>query len=209
MVSGNKFDQIYHEHLTYWTLTSLSRLLELHGLHPFHVRKLDIHGGSIEVHVSKSGKRMPDTSVAMMLNRERDEGFTDLKTYVKFSSNIEKIGVKLLAILISYRDANKQVLGLGAPVKGATLLNTYGIGTDLVEAVVEVNALKIGKLMPGSRIPIIAEDISLSPAAYLVLAWNFIDEIKSKYQNYLERGGEFVLPFPFPRILTANGERTL
>jgi hypothetical protein len=99
-----------------------------------------------------------------------------------------------------YKDAGKSVYAYGAPAKGATLLNSFGIGPELVQKATEKNPMKVGFMMPGSRIPII-DDMGERPNAYLVLAWNFLDEFIAKEKDYLKNGGEFIVPVPRLKVI--------
>jgi hypothetical protein len=102
---------------------------------------------------------------------------------------------------MQYKKDDKPVYAMGAPIKGATLLNSFKINSELVQCAVEINELKIGKYIPGARIPIVSEASVSPPAAYLLLAWNFLPELIEKYRDYLESGGAFILPVPEPKII--------
>lgn len=195
MVENTAFDQVYHEHLCYYTLKSLSALLESHGLEVFSANLVEIHGGSIEAHVARKGSRPVQDSVRTMQAEETRKGFGEIETYRNFADNVVDLRRRLVALLEGYKAAGKSVWAYGAPAKGATLLNSFGIGPDLVQKAVEKNPLKIGLAIPGVRIPIEAED-GARPDAYLVLAWNFINEFLVKEKAYLAGGGEMVVPIP-------------
>jgi hypothetical protein len=199
MVENTAFDQIYHEHLCYYTLRSLSALLERHGLEIFDATLVPIHGGSIEAHVARKGTRPIGDSVHRMRAEEQAKGFGDIETYRTFAANVMRLRTRLLSLLNDYRNRGLSVWAYGAPAKGATLLNSFGIGPDLVAKAVEKNAMKAGLAIPGVRIPIEMEG-DARPDAYLVLAWNFIDEFLRKEQPWLKAGGEFIVPVPEVRI---------
>ena len=204
MIDNNKFDQIYHEHLTYWTVTSITRLLKLHCLEIFDVIHLEIHGGSLEIHACHKGKRQIADSVYQIRETEHKKGYQELETYVQFGRRVWEIRDKLIKMLMQFKKDNKSIYAMGAPIKGATLLNSFKINSDLVECAVEINKLKIGKYIPGARIPIVDEATVSPPAAYLLLAWNFLPELITKYHNYLESGGTFILPVPEPKIINKS-----
>ncbi|WP_439595564.1 methyltransferase domain-containing protein [Falsiroseomonas sp.] len=195
MVENTAFDQIYHEHLCYYTLKSLSALLERHGLEVFSAELVDIHGGSIEAHVARKGARPVQDSVRAMQAQEIAKGFGEIETYRTFADNVLDLRKRLVALLEGYKNSKKSVWAYGAPAKGATLLNSFGIGPDLVQKAVEKNPMKVGLAIPGVRIPIEAEE-GARPDAYLVLAWNFINEFLVKERDYLAGGGELVVPIP-------------
>jgi hypothetical protein len=119
----------------------------------------------------------------------------DVDTYRRFGERILALRVELCDLLAEYRSRGRSVWAYGAPAKGATLLNTFGIGSDLVQKAVEKNPLKIGLAIPGVRIPI-EDEAGQRPDAYLVLAWNFIAEFLQKERDWLASGGEFIIPIP-------------
>jgi 2-polyprenyl-3-methyl-5-hydroxy-6-metoxy-1,4-benzoquinol methylase len=199
IVENTAFDQIYHEHLCYYTLKSLSALLERHGLEVFEASLVQIHGGSIEAHVARKGTRAVGESVRRMQAEEMAKGFGEIATYRAFAANVLNLRERLVALLEEYRAKGRSVWAYGAPAKGATLLNSFGIGPDLVPKAVEKNAMKVGLAIPGVRIPIEAEE-GQRPDAYLVLAWNFIEEFLKKEQAWLAEGGELIVPIPEVRI---------
>jgi hypothetical protein len=203
MVENTAFDQIYHEHLCYYTLRSLSALLEQHGLEVFEASLVPIHGGSIEAHVARKGARPVGDSVRRMQAEEAAKRFGEIDTYRRFAEKVVVLRDRLLEVLRDYAASGKAVWAYGAPAKGATLLNSFRIGPDLVQKAVEKNPMKIGMAIPGMRIPI-EDEAGQRPDAYLVLAWNFIDEFVRKEQAWLASGGEFIVPVPEVKIIGAN-----
>lgn len=203
MIENTAFDQVYHEHLCYYTLRSLSALLERHGLEVFEARLVAIHGGTLEAHVARRGTRPIGESVRRMQRSEAAKGLGEIDTYRRFATAVLALQERLLGVLRDYRGRGKSVWAYGAPAKGATLLNSFGIGPDLVQKAVEKNPMKIGLAIPGVRIPIEAED-ERRPDAYLVLAWNFIDEFMTKEAAWLRAGGAFIVPVPEVRVITAD-----
>lgn len=211
MIENTAFDQVYHEHLCYYTLKSLSSLLERHGLEVFEATVVPIHGGSIEAHVARKGARPIGESVRQIQAEELKRGYGEIGTYRTFAEHVEALRVKLLSLLEEYRSQGKSVWAYGAPAKGATLLNSFGIGPDLVQRAVERNPLKFDLAIPGVRIPIIEEKEGEKPDAFLVLAWNFIDEFLKNPANiaFMQAGGEFIVPVPSVRVIGRNGSREL
>lgn len=204
MIENTAFDQIYHEHLCYYTLKSLEALFALHGLEVFSVQVVPIHGGSLEAHVGHKGAHPIDASVLRFRQQELDRGYGEFSTYVHFADNVRRLQRDLIALLRDYAAAGKRVYAYGAPAKGATLLNSFGIDASLVQLAIERSPLKFGMMIPGARIPIVDEAQAERPDAYLLLAWNFIDEILEKERAYLELGGAFIVPVPELRVLTAG-----
>jgi hypothetical protein len=204
MVEHNAFDQIYHEHLTYWTLGSFEQLLARHGLEVRSVGLVPIHGGSLEVLVGVEGGGPPDPSVERFREEERRRGLGEIGTYRAFADRVWAIRDELLETLDGYVGAGRSVHAFGAPAKGATLLNSFGISTDRVAVATERNPLKVGRYIPGARIPIVEEGSLPEPDAYLMLPWNFLDEFVTRRADYLREGGAFIVPIPEPHVVTAD-----
>jgi hypothetical protein len=201
MLRFTQFDQVYHEHLTYWTVHSLDRLFSQYGLEIFFADMLPIHGGSMELLVAPRGMQKIDPSVAKMRADEKELGCDKIETYKKFAEKVWQIEKELMAILRDYQAKGQKVYAFGAPAKGATLLNSFHITTDLVQCAVEVNPLKIGKYIPGARLPILDEKETDLPDAYLILAWNFLKEFLPKKKDYIMNGGKFIVPIPTPVVI--------
>lgn len=200
MLDNLAFDQVYHEHLVYYTLRSIEALFAQHGLEVFDCRLVAIHGGSLEVHVAPRGRRPVQPTVTAMRAEEAAKGYGELATYQRFADNVWKLRDDLVALLKKYKAAGKSVYAFGAPAKGATLVNSFGIGPELVQKATERNPMKVGYMMPGTRIPIVGEE-GQRPDAFLVLAWNFIDEFVKRERAYLDGGGEFIVPVPKLRVI--------
>jgi 2-polyprenyl-3-methyl-5-hydroxy-6-metoxy-1,4-benzoquinol methylase len=201
MLDNIAFDQIYHEHLVYYTLRSIEALFAQHGMEVFDASLVDIHGGSLEIHVAPKGRRAQNARVQAMRELELSKGYGEFETYETFAKNVWKLRDDLLVLLNEYKAKGKSVYAFGAPAKGATLLNSFKIGPELVQFATERNPMKFGYMMPGSRIPIIDEE-GQAPDAFLVLAWNFIDEFIKREQAYLKAGGEFIVPVPRLRVVS-------
>jgi 2-polyprenyl-3-methyl-5-hydroxy-6-metoxy-1,4-benzoquinol methylase len=201
MIKYTQFDQVYHEHLTYWTVHSLDRLFSEYGLEIFFADMLPIHGGSMELLVAPRGTQTIDPSVAKMRADEKELGCDKIETYKKFANRVWEIEAELMAILRDYHAKGKKVYAFGAPAKGATLLNSFHITTELVQCAVEVNQMKVGKYIPGARLPILDEKTTDVPDAYLILAWNFLKEFLPKKRDYIMNGGKFIVPIPTPVVI--------
>jgi hypothetical protein len=126
---------------------------------------------------------------------ENESGCNGIDSYRRFAQRVQEVKKRDLAFLHGARDAGKRVYGFGAPVKGNTLLNFFGIGPELIECLVEKNELRRGLYSPGMHIPLRMEaDIDVPPDIYYVLAWNFKNEILANNRALLERGVEFYFP---------------
>ena len=194
IVENLAFDQIYHEHLLYYNLQTIQPLLAQHGLAMFDCYLSPIHGGSIVGLITHAGKRPVSDRLEVMLVDETAAGSNDIATYRRFARAIVQKKEQSLEYLTGQRDQDKRVYGFGAPVKGNTLLNYFGIGPNLIEFLVEKNPLRKGLLSPGMHIPVVLEDEITPPDVYYVLAWNFKDEILRNNRDLIETGVSFYFP---------------
>jgi len=189
------FDQIYHEHLLYYNLQTIETLLRRHELSLFDAYLDPIHGGSIIGFVGHAGRRPVTDRLRQLRTEETQAQANELSTYHRFAQRLVSMKEENLAYLRRTRNAGKHIFGLGAPVKGNTLLNYFGIGPDLIECLVEKNPLRRGLISPGMHLPVVLEsELTATPDVYYVLAWNFKREILANYQPLLERGVEFYFP---------------
>jgi SAM-dependent methyltransferase len=203
IVDNLAFDQIYHEHLLYYNLQTLQVLLRRHGLELFDAYLAPIHGGSIIGFVSHAGSRPPSERLEEALARESAENSNSLDTYLQFAGRIREMRAENLAYLDAKKAAGKTIFGFGAPVKGNTLMNYFGIGKQYLDCVVEKNRLRRGMFTPGSHLPVVMEDeIVHPPDVYYVLAWNFKDEILANNQHLLRQGVDFFFPVN-PQVVCA------
>jgi hypothetical protein len=139
--------------------------------------------------------------VAALRAEEASLGCDRIETYRKFAERVSDMERVMMGILRDYSARGKSVHAFGAPAKGGTFLNSFHITPELVQCAVEVNPLKIGKYIPGVRIPIVDERTTAPPDAYLVLAWNFLKEFLLKKRDYIMGGGEFIVPIPTPVVI--------
>ena len=180
------FDNIYHEHYNYWSLTSLVNFFKQFNLKIFKSERVDTHGGSIRIYIKKDQKVKIDKSVKKMLKEEEDFGIKDFKTYQKFGERVYKIRHNVLNNIKKLKDNNKTIIGYGAPAKATTALNFFGISKQ-INFIVEDNKLKHNKFIPGVKIPIKNKsEIKNKKNTLLVLAWNFYQDIKQNNSNLSE-----------------------
>jgi SAM-dependent methyltransferase len=195
IVENLAFDQIYHEHLLYYTVETLEALLGRHGLALFDAYLSPIHGGSIIGFATHRGRRPRSVRLEELRAAERAAASNDLDTYRRFADDIAVKRDRNVAFLEGLREAGKRVFGFGAPVKGNTLLNYFQVGPDLVQCLVEKNRLRKGLVSPGMHIPVVLEDeIDRPPDVYYVLAWNFKREILANNRQLLDAGVQFYFP---------------
>ena len=173
------FDNIYHEHYNYWSLTSLVNFFNQFNVKIFRSEKVDTHGGSIRVYLKKDKMVKIENSVKKMLNEEDKFGIKNFKTYQKFGEKVYKIRDNVLTNVKKIKKDNKIVIGYGAPAKATTALNFFGISNE-IDFIVEDNKLKHNKLIPGVKIPIKSKSqIKNKKNTCIVLAWNFYKDIKN------------------------------
>jgi SAM-dependent methyltransferase len=202
LIDHVEFDTIYHEHHCYFSSTAVDRLMRRHGL---YLNEIDyfpkLHGGTLRWTVSPQ-ENVSD-EVRAHLAAERDDGLLASDYYAGFGRKVEQVKADLLELLRKLRADGKTIAAYGAAAKGSTLVNYVGIGTDLVDFVVDRNVHKQDKLMPGVHLPIRDPAVLLAdqPDYLLLLAWNFADEIMQQQQEYQRRGGRFIVPVPTPTIL--------
>jgi hypothetical protein len=195
IIENLAFDQIYHEHLLYYNLTNIETLLSRHGLAMFDAHLEPIHGGSMIGFVAHAGKRQPSQRLLDLKRQEDVSGANDISTYRDFARRVEAMKRRDLSYLERVKQEGKRVFGMGAPVKGNTLLNYCGIGRNYLDCLVEKNPLRRGLYSPGMHLPIVMEDeIARQPDVYYVLAWNFRKEILANNRALLERGVDFYFP---------------
>ena len=172
------FDNIYHEHYNYWSLTSLVNFFNQFNAKIFRSEKVDTHGGSIRIYVKKDKKIKIESSVKKMLKAEEDFGIKKFKTYKEFGEKVYKIKENVLKNIKKLKKKNKIIIAYGAPAKATTALNFYGISKE-IDFIVEDNKLKHNKFIPGAKIPIRSKSqIKNKNNTLLVLAWNFYNDIK-------------------------------
>jgi len=198
-----QFDHFYHEHTMMHAVAPLKRAFEHHGMRLLDVDFYDVHGGSFVLTVGlEECVHKTSATVEKAINAEKQFGLEEFATYEHFTQRVEKNRGDLLVLLRDLKAQKKKVYALGSPLKGSTLLNFCGIGPELVELATEVNQFKIGKLTPGTHIPIVEEEsVTAQPDYYLLLSWNFLDFFRQKYAGFLESGGKFIVPHPNVRVI--------
>ncbi len=198
------FDNVYHEHMSYYTLSSLDFFFKKHNMKVFIVERVPTHGGSLRVFAAKNGsKHKVHESIKKLLDYEKSIGIDDFETYRKFGQEVYGVRDKLVDYIKNIKKQNKSIAAYGAPAKGNTLLNFCNIGKNYIEYIVEDNPLKQGLYAPGTHIPVVSSkmlDENL-PDYILILAWNFADEILEKTKRYRENGVKFIVPLPKPKIV--------
>lgn len=204
-IKGGQFDQIYHEHFSYLSLTAVQKIFMRAGLNVFKIEELSTHGGSLRVYgCHKDSKKFNVTqSVINQLKKEEDFGLKDLNTYINFQQKAEKIKDEFITFLLEQKRKNKKVCAYGAAAKGNTLLNYAGIRTDLIDFVCDAAPSKQNKFLPGSHIPILhpskLEEVDVD--FIIIFPWNIADEIITNFKHLKKNGTQFVKAVPHLTIL--------
>ena len=197
-----QYDTIYHEHLRYYSLTSLANLLKMHGLEVFHARSIPTHGGSIRVYAGRQGTRPVNGSVAKMLAAEPREE-TMLARLKAFRNDVMLSKLRLLAMIRDLKEKGARICGISAPSRASTLVNYLGLDEAIVDYVCEIaGSLKVGKCMPGTGIPVVEESrlFSDQPECAIIFSWHIADELAPKLRQKGYRG-KLITPLPVPREL--------
>ncbi|NNE33949.1 MAG: class I SAM-dependent methyltransferase [Rhodothermales bacterium] len=204
LVEKNEFDTIYHEHLSEFSVKSLVDLYAFSDMEVFDIERLEIHGGSMRVFGQKVGaSRDVCPVVDEWIQNERNGALFDRATYETFRERVNENKRNTMSMLKRLKQEGRTLAGYGAPSKGNTLLNYYGIDSNYLDFVADRSTLKQGRYTPGSHIPIVAPDkiLEVQPDYLLLLAWNFADEILKQQAEYRSRGGKFIVPIPEPHIV--------
>jgi hypothetical protein len=200
----NQFDQIYHEHFSYFSLYTVEKIFARHGMKVFDVEELWTHGGSIRVYAALAGSAHAETERLQDVRaKERAFGIDDIATYRDFAEQARETKRALVSFLIEAKRAGKRIVGYGAPGKGNTMLNYCGIRTDFLDFTVDRNPYKHGRYTPGTRIPIHAPEKldEARPDYILILPWNLRDEIVEQLAHAREWGAKFVVAVPTLQVI--------
>jgi len=204
MLEDNIFDVIYHEHLSYLSITPLYKLFSMNNLKIFDIKKINIgaSGPALRVYIShfNAKYKIQDIVQSYLLN-EKELRFKEIKTYLNFAEKVKTIREEILNYLQYLKLNDKKIGAFGAPAKGNTMLNYLGVNSDLIIAVADNTPLKIGKFTPGSHIPIVSDEKfeQLGIKYALLLSWNYLDFF-IKNSNFIKRSGKFIVPFPKIKI---------
>lgn len=197
-----QYDTVYHEHLRYYSVTSLKHLLGMHDLEVFHVRPIPSHGGSIRVYAAKRGAYTVQDSVSRMLAAE-PRGEAIVKRLASFRRDVVLSKLRLISMLRDLKEKGARIAGISAPSRASTLVNYVGLDEGIIDYVCEIpGSLKIGKCMPGTRIPVVDEArlFSDQPDCAVIFSWHIADELAPKLKAKGFRG-QLITPLPAPRSL--------
>lgn len=204
LIEGNQFDTIYHEHYSYLSLSALQPVFARAGLRVFNIEHLPTHGGSLRLFVCHNDSRhSKGPSVADCLAEESSAGLCNRSIYAGFAEKVRETKRSLLSHLIEQKRKGRHIAAYGAAAKGNTLLNYCGIGTDFIDFVADRNPTKQGRLLPGSRIPVVSPEqlLKAKPDEVVILPWNIRHEVMEQLTEVRSWGGRFIVPIPRLEVL--------
>lgn len=200
-------DNICHEHLEYYTLSSLERLLRRHNLEVVEVQTSMVNGGSLRTMVAHKGIFDIDDSVYAQRDKESDYGVDNFECYEDFAEKVMGELDKLRKLVIEWKEQGKSVAILAASTRGATIWQSAELDERLIDYAVERNPAKVGKYFTAIGVPIISEeDFRANKPDYAIIGpWFFSDEIVKREQEYVDGGGTLVLPLPKVELISKPG----
>ena len=206
LIEKLQFDTIYHEHLMYYSIKALQKIMNRYGMEIVDVKRIPIHSGSISVHAKKTNiMNNIDSSVLNLLGLEYSLGLHSEEAYFEFADKVKEIKNELLTLINDHKSKNKRIICYGAPGRGTTLLNYVGIDKKQIDYVIDQSPERYGRFMPGVQIPIypperLREEIN-PPDYALILAWSYEEEILKKEQDFISKGGKFIIPLPKIKVI--------
>ena len=202
LIQDLQYDTIYHEHLRYYSLTSLKNIFNKFNLEIIHAKEIPTHGGSIRVYVSRKNKYKKSKLINKILSKEKK--LLSWQKFLNFRDKVVDSKLQLLSLLRKIKQNKKIIYAVGAPSRASTLVNYTGITKEIIDCICEVsNSYKVGHYMPGTNIPVVSEKIIFKkkPEYLLLLSWHISKEL---INNLKKKGykGKFIIPLPKPRIVS-------
>jgi len=210
LLKNNEFDNTYHEHVFYFSLFPLIKLLGRYRLKIFDVRHVDTQGGSLRIYAGHTPLHFPvKKSLSQFLEKERQQGLGKIETYINFAGYPLKIKRGIKTILTQIKSKRKKIIGYGAAAKGNVLLQYCKIDSKILDYITDEAPSKQGKYTPGTHIPIVSPKCLTKekPDYILLLAWNYTPSILEKEKWFIDQGGKFIIPIPRPYIFPIEKSR--
>ena len=198
IVEKTSYDQIYDEHVFFFSVASIEHLFNEHGMEVFDIAPQNVHGGSMRYFISRRGEYPVSPAVEAQKHKEEELGLREKTTFETFRKNVEYSRDKLMEVLTRLKDEGKRVVGYGATSKSTTAINFCGITPDLVEFISDTTPTKQGKLSPGAHIPVKSYEAFCNnyPDVALLFAWNHGEEIIAKEGKFKQSGGKWLVYVP-------------
>jgi len=200
-----QFDMIYHEHLMYHSLTALTYLLNIFDMEIFDVARIPTHAGSIRVHAQNKNARIYHTQpiVKKLLNLEKIKKINQLSTLIQFSEDTFKKRNALVKLISDLKVKGKRIVGYGASGRATVHINFCKFNSKIIEYIIDESHERQGRFIPGMHIPIVSpsELRNGNPDYALLFAYNYFDEVMEKEKDFIKRGGRFIVPLPYPKII--------
>ena len=203
VIQGGQFDTIYHEHLRTYSLKSLVKLFSYYNFTITDVERGSRYGGNIRLHVTKGKNRSISENVIALLDLEKNSGLYKLETYRNFAARVKKTKKDFMNFIFKIKENGKTIVANSCPGRSVTLLNYYGVDTDLIPYIAEQpTSLKLGMFLPGKHIPIVNNEILIKeqPDYVILLAWHYAESIMEQLKT---RGlkSNFVIPLPDLKVV--------
>ena len=202
LIKDLQYDTIYHEHLRYYSLTSLKNIFDKFKLEIIHAKEIPTHGGSIRVYVAKKNNYKKSKLIKRILNKEKK--LLNRKKFLEFREKVVASKLQLLTVIKKIKDKKKLIYGVGAPSRATTLINYTGLTKEIVDCICEVNnSYKVGHYMPGTNIPVVSEKIIFKkkPDYLLMLSWHIAKDLIKIFKKKGYKG-KFIIPLPKVKILS-------
>jgi len=203
LVEKLEFDTIYHEHVFYFSIKPLKKVFERYGLELFDIEETKLHGGTVRLYIGHTDAHNVSSIVTEMIKKEEDANLYNQDTFVKFMNRVNQLKQDLNHLISKLKNNGARIAAYGASAKGTTLLNYFGLDRTHLDFVVDRSPVKQGLFTPGTHIKImdpsslVNENISHA----LLLTWNFADEIRQQQQEFINRGGKFIIPLPEAHVM--------
>jgi len=203
LVRDYQYDTIYHEHLMYHSVTTLSHLFELFEMEIFDVERIPIHCGSIRVYTRRKSKKPKEKSVGELLALEKEIGLDKEETFSRFAAEIRRKREDIVGLVKRLKSEGKRIVGYGASGRASTNLAFCNFSTREIDYIVDMSPERQNRFTPGTHIPIVSPDVLKKdkPDYALLLAYNYAQQIIEKEKDFTANGGRFIIPLPEVRII--------